>query len=134
VFAFGSIVLTRFPFTDLSGDKRRPALVVSRDNDRRADLVVCFITSVPRSGPDMAPLSPTPGTGLKVASVVRFDKLATLDRAVIAGTRATPRRTGSPRSARAFSACSASGNPSDGPAGQPPRIRRIAAPSGGARV
>jgi mRNA interferase MazF len=85
VFAFGTIVLTRFPFTDLSGAKRRPALVVSRDNDRRPDLVVCFITSVPRTGLDMAPLAPTPGTGLKVPSVVRFDKLATLDRLVIAG-------------------------------------------------
>jgi mRNA interferase MazF len=83
--AFGSIVLTRFPFTDLSGDKRRPALVVSRDNDRRVEVVVCFITSVPRSGPDMAPIEAGGGTGLKVRSVVRFDKLATLDRAVIAG-------------------------------------------------
>ena len=86
---FGSIVLTRFPFTDLSGDKRRPALVVSRNNDRRPDLVVAFITSVPRTGPDMAPLNPDPGTGLKVPSVVRFDKLATLDRSVIAGTLGT---------------------------------------------
>lgn len=85
MFAFGSIVLTRFPFTDLSGDKRRPALVVSRDNDRRHDLVVCFITSVPRTGPDMAALAALPGTGLKVPSVVRFDKIATLDRMVIAG-------------------------------------------------
>jgi len=85
VFAFGSIVLTRFPFTDLSGAKRRPALVVSCENDRRSDLIVCFITSVPRNGPDMAPLDATPGIGLKVPSVVRFDKLATLDRAVIAG-------------------------------------------------
>ena len=25
MFAFGAIVLTRFPFTDLSGGKRRPA-------------------------------------------------------------------------------------------------------------
>ena len=86
MFAFGSIVLTRFPFTDLSGDKRRPALVVSQDNDRRADRVVCFITAVPRNGPDRAPLAPTPGSGLKVASVVRFDTLATRDRSVIAGT------------------------------------------------
>lgn len=85
MFSFGSIVLTRFPFTDLSGDKRRPALVVSRDNGRRTDLVVCFITSVPRTGPDMAPIEPRPGTGLKVPSVVRFDKLATLDLGVIAG-------------------------------------------------
>ena len=85
MFAFGSIVLTRFPFTDLSGDKRRPALVVSRDNQRRTDLVVCFITSMPRAGLDVAPLAPLPGTGLKVPSMVRFDKLATLDLAVISG-------------------------------------------------
>ncbi|MCB4824574.1 type II toxin-antitoxin system PemK/MazF family toxin [Roseicella aerolata] len=85
MYDFGAIVLARFPFTDLSGDKRRPALVVSRDNARRADLVVCFITSVPRSGPDTAPIAPDPGTGLKVPSVVRFDKLATLDLGVIAG-------------------------------------------------
>ncbi len=85
MFPFGTIVLARFPFTDLSGEKRRPALVISRDNDRRTDLVVCFITSVPRSGPDMAPLAATAGTGLKVPSMVRFDKLATLDRSVIAG-------------------------------------------------
>src|ERR1700733_11748692 len=79
MFAFGSIVLARFPFTDLSGDKRRPALVVSRDNDRRTDLVVCFITSVPRTGPDMAPIIASADTGLKVPSVVRFDTIATLD-------------------------------------------------------
>ena len=85
MFPFGSIVLARFPFTDLSGEKRRPALVISRDNDRRTDLVACFITSVPRSGPEMAPLSATAETGLKVPSLVRFDKLATLDRSVIAG-------------------------------------------------
>ncbi len=85
MFEFGAIVLARFPFTDLSGEKRRPALVVSRDNDRRADVVVCFITSVPRSGPDAAPIAASPGTGLKVPSVVRFDKLATLDKSVLTG-------------------------------------------------
>lgn len=85
MFAFGSIVLARFPFTDLSGDKRRPVLVVSRDNDRRSDLVVCFITSMPRVGPDMAPVAASADTGLKVPSVVRFDKIATLDRSVITG-------------------------------------------------
>lgn len=85
MFEFGAIVLARSPFTDLSGDKRRPALVVSRDNGRRADVVVCFITSVPRSGPDTAPTAATPGTGLKVLSVVRFDKVATLDKSVVTG-------------------------------------------------
>ncbi len=65
MFPFGSIVLTRFPFTDLSGDKRRPALVVSCDNDRRSDLVVCFITSVPRGGAGTAAIAASAGTGLK---------------------------------------------------------------------
>ena len=37
---FGTIALTDFPFTDLSAAKRRPALVVSTDNDRRTDVVV----------------------------------------------------------------------------------------------
>ena len=82
---FGSIVLTRCPFTDLSGEKRRPPLVVSRDNQRRTNLVVCFITSVPRTGPDMTAIAPGPATGLKIPSFVRFDKLATLDPKVIAG-------------------------------------------------
>ncbi len=85
MFSFGSIVLARFPLTDLSGDKRRPARVVSCDNNRRPDLVVCFITSVQRTGPDMAPIAATAETGLKVPSFVRFDKLATLDRSVLAG-------------------------------------------------
>jgi mRNA interferase MazF len=85
VFEFGAIVLARFPVTDLSGGKRRPALVVSRDNDRRADVVVCFSTSVPRSGPDVAPIAAIPETGLKAPSVVRFDKVATLDKSVVTG-------------------------------------------------
>ena len=54
MFAFGSIVLARFPFTDLSGDKRCPALVVSRNNHCCADWVVCLVISVPRAEPDMA--------------------------------------------------------------------------------
>jgi mRNA interferase MazF len=48
-------------------------------------VVVCFITSVSRSGPHTAPIAATPGTGLKVPSVVRFDKVATLDRSVVTG-------------------------------------------------
>ena len=100
MFAFGSIVLTRFPFTDLSGAKRRPALVVSRDNERRSDLIVCFIISTPRAGPDMASLAAAPGTGLKVPSLVRYDKLATLDRAVSPAKWGTLRLSGWPLSAR----------------------------------
>jgi mRNA interferase MazF len=83
---FGAIVLTDFPFTDLSAAKRRPALVVSTDNDRRTDVVVAFITSVLNAKLlDAAPIAPTPGNGLKVPSMVPFDKLATLDVGILAG-------------------------------------------------
>ncbi len=82
---FGAIVLTDFPFTDLTAAKRRPALVVSTNNDRRRDVVVAYITSVPRSEIDAVPIDPMPGTGLKVPSMVRFDKIATVSRDIIVG-------------------------------------------------
>ena len=85
MFEFGAILLAEFPFTDLSGTKRRPVLVLSRDNDRRRDVVVCFITSVPRSGQDLVVLDPLPGIGLQVRSVVRFDKIATLEKSLFLG-------------------------------------------------
>ncbi|HYD65984.1 type II toxin-antitoxin system PemK/MazF family toxin [Azospirillum sp.] len=87
MFEFGSIVFTRFPFTDLSGGKLRPALVVSRDNGRRADVVLAFITSNTSftDGPDARAIAPTAMNGLKVPSVVRFDKLVTLEKRVVSG-------------------------------------------------
>ena len=87
MYDFGSIVLTRFPFTDLSGGKVRPALVISCDNARRSDVVLAFITSKPHVAamPDSLAIQPTTANGLKVASVVRFDKIATLETRVIAG-------------------------------------------------
>jgi mRNA interferase MazF len=41
--ARGDVVLVLFPFTDLSGQKRRPALVVGRVSGD--DLIVAFVTS-----------------------------------------------------------------------------------------
>ena len=82
---FGAIVLTDFPFTDLTAAKRRPALVISANNDRRADVIVAYITSTPRNDPDALAISSTVGTGLKVASSVRFDKIATINKEIIAG-------------------------------------------------
>jgi mRNA interferase MazF len=82
---FGAIVLTDFPFTDLSASKRRPALVVSNDNQRRTDVIVAYITSVARDELDSVPIAPTAGNGHKAPSRVRFDKLATVNKDIIAG-------------------------------------------------
>lgn len=84
---FGDIVVISFPFTDLSATKLRPALVVSRDNQRRVDVVLAFITSKHRTAayPDSFPIEPSVANGLKVNSVVRFDKLVTLNKGLIAG-------------------------------------------------
>ena len=84
---FGSIVLARFPFTDLSGAKMRPALVVSKDNARRTDIVLAFITSVVphMTHRDALTIRPTALNGLKVESTVRFDKLVTLEKRIVMG-------------------------------------------------
>ncbi len=81
------VVLIRFPFTDLSGDRLRPAVVVGRPI--ADDVLVAFVTSRPDvmdAGAEHA-LVPEDRefamTGLKVASRVRLNKLATLHRALV---------------------------------------------------
>ena len=69
----GDVLLARFPYTDLSADKRRPVVVLSVDNDGE-DIIVCAITSKPQDGPYDVLAAPNDGTGLKVPSRVQFDK------------------------------------------------------------
>jgi mRNA interferase MazF len=47
VYRFGQVVLVPFPFTDQSGIKKRPAVVVSSTayNTNRRDIVIMAITS-----------------------------------------------------------------------------------------
>ncbi|MBV8799015.1 MAG: type II toxin-antitoxin system PemK/MazF family toxin [Alphaproteobacteria bacterium] len=86
MFAFGSIVLTRFPFTDLSSAKVRPARVISDHNDRRSDIVLAFMTSNTSAAiADALLLQPSSHNGLKVPTLVRFDKIATLEMQIVAG-------------------------------------------------
>ncbi len=87
----GTIVLTRFPFTDLTSSKRRPAVVLSKVNPNDPDVIVGFISSVmPKtvSETDFV-LSTTNNdflkTGLKTTSVFKMDKLATLDSSIFTG-------------------------------------------------
>lgn len=81
------VVLVSFPFTDLSGQKLRPALVVGRPLGD--DVVLAFITSrgeavVPQAEHVLTPGDPEfASTGLKVTSRLRVNKLATLHRALV---------------------------------------------------
>jgi mRNA interferase MazF len=82
----GKIVVIPFPFSDLRGSKRRPALVL---HEYRDDLVVAYISSkVPKN------LSPTDvlvshksasfkRTGLLTDSVIMLGKPATIDRQLV---------------------------------------------------
>lgn len=82
----GAVVLVRFPFTDLSGSKRRPAVVLA---SYPPDMVVAFISSVIPSVPELSDVVLQPSvpafasTGLKVTSVIRLRKLATLEQTLI---------------------------------------------------
>ena len=50
-FSFGDVVLVPFPFTDQSGTKKRPAVVVSSHgyNSSRRDIVIMAITGQVRT-------------------------------------------------------------------------------------
>ena len=84
----GKIVLVPFPFTDLTAAKLRPALVVY---EGEKDAVVAFISSkIPSelSGVDILIKQDHPGfrgAGLKVDSVIKLDKIATVLKDLIVG-------------------------------------------------
>ncbi|MEO8637900.1 MAG: type II toxin-antitoxin system PemK/MazF family toxin [Candidatus Taylorbacteria bacterium] len=82
----GAIVLVPFPFTDLSGQKVRPALIlhVSRKGE---DCVVAFISSKKekKSGDFDISIVASQTNGLKVNSVIKMNKIATLQRKIILG-------------------------------------------------
>ena len=84
----GDVVLTRFPFTDLTGASLRPALVVS-PGQIGEDVVLVANSSVVRGSRISTDCivdtghAEFPQTGLRVTSVLRLHKLATVERAVI---------------------------------------------------
>ena len=87
----GSVVLIRYPFTDLTGAKVRPALVVTPDHllPRLEDVLCLFISSAMPDGllPTdfvLEPVHPSfPTTGLKRRSVLRMHKLALLHKVLV---------------------------------------------------
>lgn len=79
----GDIVLIPFPFTDLTGSKKRPALVLLSGN---LDVAVSFIsTQLHWQEPTDLLLQPNSTNGLKKPSLIRIGKIATIDKALVIG-------------------------------------------------
>jgi mRNA interferase MazF len=79
----GDIILISFPFTDLTGSKLRPAIVLAAS---RLDVTVAFMTTEFKWQEDYdVLLNPTPSNGLKMKSLIRLSKIATLDRDLVEG-------------------------------------------------
>ena len=81
--AKGDILLIKFPFTDLSGSKLRPAVVLF---DNSLDLTVCFVTTQTgwQEATDVL-LTPNTINRLNKQSLIRTSKIATLDRTLAKG-------------------------------------------------
>ena len=88
----GHVVVVEVPFSDLSGTKRRPALVVSVEKFHQAlpDLIVCPISSQARfhrrPGPGDCPLGDWRLVDLRHASTVRISKLLAIDKQIVRKT------------------------------------------------
>jgi mRNA interferase MazF len=80
-FAAGDVVLLEFPFTDTSGSKRRPALVLLDTGDE--DIVVARVTGQLSATPQDVVLDEWQQAGLLLPSVVRLNKVATLQRRLV---------------------------------------------------
>lgn len=85
----GDIVLVPFPFTNLTTEKLRPAVIVSND-PQETDVVIAFISSIvppkqlAKTDYLLQPDHPDSlKTGLKKASVFKMKKLLTIDRGKI---------------------------------------------------
>ena len=79
----GDIVLVPFPFTDLTGSKNRPALVLI-SND--LDVTVSFIsTQIKWKEEADILIQPSSVTGIKKDSIIRLSKIATIDKSIVLG-------------------------------------------------
>lgn len=79
----GDIVLIPFPFTDLTGSKKRPALVLLSTS---LDVTVSFVSTQLRwQEPTDLLLQPNATSGLKKPSLLRTGKIATIDKALVIG-------------------------------------------------
>src|SRR3989344_4538989 len=83
--SFGKIVLVPFPFTDLSGTKVRPAVVISNKNIGN-DIILSFISSNTKKKDKFTVfIRMNDQNRLKSDSVILVSKIATLEKKVILG-------------------------------------------------
>jgi mRNA interferase MazF len=83
----GDIILIPFPFTDLTGNKNRPALVLVNCD---LDVIVAFISTQLKWKEDTdVILKPSEQNGLKKESLLRLSKLATIDKDLLLGRLGT---------------------------------------------
>ena len=82
----GKLVLLPFPFTDLSGHKVRPALVLY-NSKKGEDCIVAFISSLTQKKMNAfdVPVGASIINGLKQNSVIKLDKIATLQKKTVLG-------------------------------------------------
>ncbi len=85
----GDVIIVDFPFSDRTGSKVRPAVVVQADeyNDRLSDTIIALITSsrsrfVGAASHLSIDVSTPEGrqTGLRLPSIVQCENLATIDK------------------------------------------------------
>ena len=82
-FVKGDVVVLNFPFSDLSGSKKRPAFVLT--DLPGEDIILCQLTSKAKSDPFALLLEPHDFItgGLPVVSLIRPNKIFTADKNLI---------------------------------------------------
>jgi mRNA interferase MazF len=80
----GDVVVVTFPFSDLSGSKKRPAFVAG--HAEHGELILCQITSQPYASKNSVTITPEDFAtqGLDRVSFARPDKLFTADESIVA--------------------------------------------------
>ena len=83
----GEIVVVPFPFSNLSGIKQRPVLILSKnsDNESSGDIITCAITSNIKISRYSVPIDNKSLIEGKIPkpSRIRVDKLFTIDQEII---------------------------------------------------
>lgn len=80
-FSPGDIVLVPFPFSNLSGEKKRPALILAV-GERWGELLCVMLTSSPK-GCNEVPLKQWKEIGLPKRTVARVHRLFTIEERMV---------------------------------------------------